>query len=70
MGEIKDRFVEPRSIARLAKGAADVRRQGRPGQGEATGHAKDARSSLKAALRLNPGFSPLGSREARKALKA
>ncbi|MFJ9724160.1 tetratricopeptide repeat protein [Streptomyces sp. NPDC101209] len=36
----------------------------------ATGHAKDARSSLRAALKLNPGFSPLGSREARKALNS
>ncbi|NUP44436.1 MAG: tetratricopeptide repeat protein [Streptomyces sp.] len=35
----------------------------------ATGHAKDARASLTAALRLNPGFSPLGAREARKAIK-
>lgn len=35
----------------------------------ATGHAKDARASLRAALRLNPGFSPLGAREARTALK-
>ncbi|MGW3140765.1 tetratricopeptide repeat protein [Streptomyces sp. NPDC001139] len=35
----------------------------------ATGHTKDARSSLRAALKLNPGFSPLGSREARKALQ-
>jgi tetratricopeptide (TPR) repeat protein len=35
----------------------------------ATGHAKDARDSLNAALKLNPGFSPLGAREARKALK-
>ncbi|WUU16542.1 tetratricopeptide repeat protein [Streptomyces sp. NBC_00663] len=36
----------------------------------ATGHAEDARTHLKAALRLNPGFSPLGAAEARKALKA
>ncbi|MFI8534355.1 tetratricopeptide repeat protein [Streptomyces aquilus] len=35
----------------------------------ATGHAKDARSHLKAALKLNPGFSTLGAAEARKALK-
>ena len=35
----------------------------------ATRHAKDARASLTAALRLNPGFSPLGAREARKAIK-
>ncbi|MFF0187368.1 tetratricopeptide repeat protein [Streptomyces sp. NPDC005244] len=36
----------------------------------ATGHTKAARASLKAALELNPGFSPLGAREARAALKA
>ncbi|WP_405874538.1 tetratricopeptide repeat protein [Streptomyces sp. NBC_00005] len=35
----------------------------------ATGHEKDARTWLKAALKLNPGFSPLGAGEARKALK-
>ena len=35
----------------------------------ATGHAKEARASLQAALKLNPGFSPLGAGEARKALK-
>lgn len=35
----------------------------------ATGHAEDAREHLRAALRLNPGFSPLGAREARTALK-
>ncbi|NUS27424.1 MAG: hypothetical protein HOV92_24785, partial [Streptomyces sp.] len=35
----------------------------------ATGHAKDARTHLAAALKLNPGFSPLGAAEARKALK-
>ncbi|WP_234383256.1 tetratricopeptide repeat protein [Streptomyces dysideae] len=35
----------------------------------ATGHAKDAREHLQAALKLNPGFSPLGAREARTALK-
>ncbi|CAM5569403.1 Tetratricopeptide repeat protein OS=Streptomyces alboniger OX=132473 GN=CP975_13170 PE=4 SV=1 [Streptomyces alboniger] len=36
----------------------------------ATGHEKEARTQLTAALELNPGFSPLGAREARKALKA
>ncbi|WP_217207434.1 lipopolysaccharide assembly protein LapB [Streptomyces sp. AC550_RSS872] len=35
----------------------------------ATGHAEDAREHLRAALELNPGFSPLGAREARTALK-
>ncbi|MET8408816.1 tetratricopeptide repeat protein [Streptomyces sp. NPDC005195] len=35
----------------------------------ATGHGKEARASLKAALGLNPGFSPLGARAARKALE-
>ncbi|MCF1595663.1 tetratricopeptide repeat protein [Streptomyces muensis] len=35
----------------------------------ATGHAEDARTHLRAALELNPGFSPLGAREARTALK-
>ncbi|GAA1416239.1 tetratricopeptide repeat protein [Streptomyces thermospinosisporus] len=35
----------------------------------ATGHHAAARTSLKAALELNPGFSPLGAREARAALK-
>ncbi|MBT2423548.1 tetratricopeptide repeat protein [Streptomyces sp. ISL-22] len=35
----------------------------------ATGHAEDAREHLEAALKLNPGFSPLGAREARTALK-
>ncbi|MEU6147145.1 tetratricopeptide repeat protein [Streptomyces sp. NPDC047081] len=35
----------------------------------ATGHAEDARASLRAALKLNAGFSPLGASEARKALK-
>ncbi|MFR0353625.1 tetratricopeptide repeat protein [Streptomyces sediminimaris] len=35
----------------------------------ATGHAADARALLRAALKLNPGFSPLGAREARTALK-
>ncbi|WP_225320482.1 tetratricopeptide repeat protein [Streptomyces luteolifulvus] len=36
----------------------------------ATGHDKEARTSLRSALKLNPGFSPLGAREARKALEA
>ncbi|WP_420707338.1 hypothetical protein [Streptomyces sp. NRRL F-2799] len=36
----------------------------------ATGHAKEGRASLAAALKLNPGFSPLGAAEARKALEA
>ncbi|MFD5078235.1 tetratricopeptide repeat protein [Streptomyces sp. NPDC058371] len=35
----------------------------------ATGHAEDARDSLTAALDLNAGFSPLGARAARTALK-
>ncbi|MFE6332913.1 tetratricopeptide repeat protein [Streptomyces sp. NPDC057806] len=35
----------------------------------AAGHERDARKHLSAALRLNPGFSPLGAREARAALK-
>ncbi|MGW1890977.1 tetratricopeptide repeat protein [Streptomyces sp. NPDC002004] len=35
----------------------------------ATGRTKQARTSLSAALKLNPGFSPLGSRAARTALK-
>ncbi|QOV39368.1 tetratricopeptide repeat protein [Streptomyces ferrugineus] len=35
----------------------------------ATGNADNAREHLRAALKLNPGFSPLGAREARKALK-
>ncbi|GGM01739.1 hypothetical protein GCM10010129_51520 [Streptomyces fumigatiscleroticus] len=35
----------------------------------AAGHASDARVHLRAALELNPGFSPLGAREARTALK-
>ncbi|WDF36969.1 tetratricopeptide repeat protein [Streptomyces sp. T12] len=35
----------------------------------ATGHTEDAREHLQAALKLNPGFSPLGAREARTALK-
>ncbi|MDX3454844.1 hypothetical protein PV396_23370 [Streptomyces sp. ME02-8801-2C] len=37
---------------------------------QATGHAKEARASLAAALELNPGFSPLGARKARTALKS
>ncbi|MFE9769037.1 tetratricopeptide repeat protein [Streptomyces sp. NPDC005808] len=36
----------------------------------ATGHEKEAGASLEAALDLNPGFSPLGTTEARKALEA
>ncbi|GGS71482.1 tetratricopeptide repeat protein [Streptomyces cinerochromogenes] len=36
----------------------------------ATGHARDGRASLRAALALNPGFSPLGAAEARTALEA
>ncbi|MFI8349436.1 tetratricopeptide repeat protein [Streptomyces sp. NPDC085596] len=36
----------------------------------ATGHAKEGRASLAAALKLNPGFSPLGAAEAREALEA
>ncbi|MFK4069041.1 tetratricopeptide repeat protein [Streptomyces sp. NPDC029674] len=36
----------------------------------AVGDTASARRSLKAALRLNPGFSPVGSREAREALRA
>ncbi|MFJ9539375.1 tetratricopeptide repeat protein [Streptomyces sp. NPDC101225] len=35
----------------------------------ATGHLTDAHASLTAALRLNPGFSPLGAHEARRAMK-
>ncbi|MFH8801758.1 tetratricopeptide repeat protein [Streptomyces sp. NPDC017936] len=35
----------------------------------ATGHPEEARTHLSAALELNPGFSPLGAREARTALK-
>ncbi|MFF5368452.1 tetratricopeptide repeat protein [Streptomyces sp. NPDC013187] len=35
----------------------------------ATGDDREARTHLKAALDLNPGFSPLGAREARTALK-
>ncbi|MBG0856479.1 tetratricopeptide repeat protein [Streptomyces spinoverrucosus] len=35
----------------------------------ATGRTKEARASLTAALQLNPGFSPVGAREARAALK-
>ncbi|MFE4700288.1 hypothetical protein ACFRIC_24790 [Streptomyces sp. NPDC056738] len=37
---------------------------------KATGHTGKARTALTAALDLNPGFSPLGAREARKALEA
>ncbi|MEV1066675.1 tetratricopeptide repeat protein [Streptomyces sp. NPDC050263] len=36
---------------------------------KATGHPADARTHLSAALKLNPGFSPLGSGAARTALK-
>ncbi|MGW2854042.1 tetratricopeptide repeat protein, partial [Streptomyces sp. NPDC001215] len=36
----------------------------------AVGRTDQARASLTKALRLNPGFSPLGAREARKALEA
>ncbi|KPI18216.1 Tetratricopeptide TPR_2 repeat-containing protein [Actinobacteria bacterium OK074] len=36
----------------------------------ATGHKADARASLKAALDLNPAFSPLGAATARKTLKS
>ncbi|MFC9077473.1 tetratricopeptide repeat protein [Streptomyces sp. NPDC057062] len=36
----------------------------------ATGHTDRARATLTAALKLNAGFSPLGAREARKALEA
>ncbi|MFF4688986.1 tetratricopeptide repeat protein [Streptomyces sp. NPDC001307] len=36
----------------------------------ATGHRTAGRASLTSALRLNPGFSPLGAAEARKALEA
>ncbi|MFJ1810614.1 MULTISPECIES: tetratricopeptide repeat protein [unclassified Streptomyces] len=36
---------------------------------KATGHPADARTHLAAALKLNPGFSPLGARQARTALK-
>ncbi|MFF2216041.1 tetratricopeptide repeat protein [Streptomyces antibioticus] len=37
---------------------------------QATGNAKDARTHLTAALKLNPGFSPPGARAARTALKS
>ncbi|MFF3887592.1 tetratricopeptide repeat protein [Streptomyces sp. NPDC001914] len=37
---------------------------------KATGHTGEARTALKAALDLNPGFSPLGAHEAREALEA
>ncbi|MET9561939.1 tetratricopeptide repeat protein [Streptomyces tauricus] len=36
----------------------------------ATGHEKEARGSLSAALKLNPGFSPMGAEQAEKALTA
>ncbi|MFF1545747.1 tetratricopeptide repeat protein [Streptomyces sp. NPDC058291] len=36
---------------------------------KAAGHPADARTHLAAALKLNPGFSPLGARQARAALK-
>ncbi|WP_328938913.1 tetratricopeptide repeat protein [Streptomyces tauricus] len=36
----------------------------------ATGHEKEARGSLSSALKLNPGFSPVGARQAEKALTA
>ncbi|MFI6336435.1 tetratricopeptide repeat protein [Streptomyces sp. NPDC050535] len=36
----------------------------------ATGHDKQAGASLKSALDLNPGFSPLGAAEAREAMEA
>jgi tetratricopeptide (TPR) repeat protein len=36
----------------------------------ATGHEREGRRQLAAALRLNPGFSPLGARAARAALEA
>ncbi|WP_225098369.1 lipopolysaccharide assembly protein LapB [Streptomyces sp. CoH27] len=36
----------------------------------ATGHRTAGRASLASALKLNPGFSPLGAAEARKALEA
>ncbi|MGW4569436.1 tetratricopeptide repeat protein, partial [Streptomyces sp. NPDC004561] len=36
----------------------------------ATGHRAAGRASLASALKLNPGFSPLGAAEARKALEA
>ncbi|MGC0332989.1 tetratricopeptide (TPR) repeat protein [Streptomyces sp. SAI-170] len=36
----------------------------------ATGHAREGRAHLTAALKLNPAFSPLGAREAREALEA
>ncbi|MFJ2904776.1 tetratricopeptide repeat protein [Streptomyces sp. NPDC087212] len=36
----------------------------------ATGHERDGLASLRAALKLNPGFSPLGARQARKVLEA
>ncbi|MFH8466859.1 tetratricopeptide repeat protein [Streptomyces sp. NPDC017991] len=36
----------------------------------ATGHEKEARASLSSALELNPGFSPVGAKQAEKALTA
>ncbi len=36
----------------------------------ATGHKADGRAHLAKALKLNPGFSPLGAAKARKALEA
>ncbi|GHF81760.1 tetratricopeptide repeat protein [Streptomyces griseosporeus] len=36
----------------------------------ATGHSAEGRAALTAALKLNPGFSPLGARAARTALEA
>ncbi|MFJ8084395.1 tetratricopeptide repeat protein [Streptomyces sp. NPDC096205] len=36
----------------------------------ATGHAREGRAHLTAALKLNPAFSPLAAREAREALEA
>ncbi|MGW1540307.1 tetratricopeptide repeat protein [Streptomyces sp. NPDC002309] len=36
----------------------------------AAGHPREARASLTAALKLNPGFSPLSAREARTVLKS
>ncbi len=36
----------------------------------ATGHEKEARESLSSALKLNPGFSPVGAKSAKKTLTA
>ncbi|MFC8201095.1 tetratricopeptide repeat protein [Streptomyces sp. NPDC057298] len=36
----------------------------------ATGHTKEARASLSSALKLNPGFSPVGAKAAKKTLTA